>query len=51
MQIDVVGERKITDQPLLRAAVPFWGQSTQLLTGLSPKPDCGSKRVSTEGDR
>ena len=26
-----------------RTAVPFWGQSTWSLTGLSPKWDCGSK--------
>ena len=29
----------------LRTAVPFWGQTTQNLTGLSPKWDCGSKGV------
>ena len=28
-----------------RTAVPFWGQSTWNLTGLSPQRDCGSKRV------
>ena len=28
-----------------RTAVPFWGQTTSSLTGLSPKRDCGSKRV------
>ena len=28
----------------LRTAVPFWGQITYNLTGLSPKRDCGSKR-------
>ena len=28
-----------------RTAVPFWGQTTWNLTGLSPKRDCGSKRV------
>ena len=28
-----------------RTAVPFWGQTTWNLNGLSPKPDCGSKRV------
>ena len=28
-----------------RAAVPFWGQTTQNSTGVSPKRDCGSKRV------
>ena len=26
-------------------AVPFWGPTTQNLTGLSPKRDCGSIRV------
>ena len=26
-------------------AVPFWGQTTSYLSGLSPKRDCGSKRV------
>ena len=28
-----------------RAAVPFWGQTTWILSGLSPKRDCGSRRV------
>ena len=28
-----------------RTAVPFWGQSTWNLTGLSPQRDCGSKIV------
>ena len=28
-----------------RTAVPFWGQTTRNLSGLSPKRDCGSKRV------
>ena len=26
-------------------AVPFWGHTTQNLTGLSPRRDCNSKRV------
>ena len=26
-----------------RAAVPFWGQTTQNLSGVSPKRDCGMK--------
>ena len=28
-----------------RTAVPFWGQTTQNLSGFSPKRDCTSKRV------
>ena len=28
-----------------RTAVPFGGQTTRNLTGLSPKRDCGAKRV------
>ena len=28
-----------------RTAVPFWGQTTQILSNLSPKWDCGPKRV------
>ena len=28
-----------------RTAVPFWGQTASNLSGLSPKRDCGSKRV------
>ena len=28
-----------------RTAVPFWGQTTQILSSLSPKRDCGYKRV------
>ena len=28
-----------------KAAVPLWGQTTYNWTGLSPKRDCGSKRV------
>ena len=28
-----------------RTAVPFWWQTTWNLTGMSPKRDCGSKRV------
>ena len=31
-----------------RTAVPFWGQSTWSLTGLSPKWDCGSKGVNID---
>ena len=30
--------------PLI-TAVPFWGQTTRKLTGLSPKRDCGSKTL------
>ena len=26
-----------------RTAVPFWGQTSQILSSLSPKRDCGSK--------
>ena len=28
-----------------RTAVPFWGQTRQILSSLSPKRDCGRKRV------
>ena len=28
-----------------RTAVPLWGQTTQILSSLSPKRDCGSKGV------
>ena len=28
-----------------RTAVPFWGQVTQIPSNLSPKRDCGPKRV------
>ena len=28
-----------------RTAVPFWGHTTKNWTGLSPKGDCGPKRV------
>ena len=28
-----------------RTAVPFWGQSSQFISSLSPKRDCGPKRV------
>ena len=28
-----------------RTAVPLWGQTTQISSSLSPKRDCGSKRV------
>ena len=34
----------------LRTAVPFWGQSTRILSGSSPDRDCGSKRVEKEHD-
>ena len=30
-----------------RTAVPFWGQTTQILSSLSPKRDCGSKGDNT----
>ena len=30
-----------------RTAVPFWGQTTQISSSLSPKRDSGSKRVNT----
>ena len=29
----------------VRTAVPFWGQTSQILSGLSPKRDCGSNGV------
>ena len=29
----------------VRTAVPFWGQTSWDLNGLSPKRDCGSKRL------
>ena len=29
-------------------AVPFWGQSSQIPSSLSPKRDCGTKRVERE---
>ena len=32
-----------------RTAVPLWGQSTQIISTLSPKRDCGSKRVKIRG--
>ena len=32
-----------------RTAVPFWGQTTQCLSSLSPKRDCGSKWVNCVG--
>ena len=28
-----------------RTAAPLWGQTTQILSNMSPKRDCGSKRV------
>ena len=28
----------------LRTAVPFWGKTTQISSGLSPKRDCGPKK-------
>ena len=31
-----------------RTAVPFWGQTTQILSSLSPKRGCGSKGVKVE---
>ena len=30
-----------------RTAVPFWGQTSQISSSLSPKRDCGSKRQIT----
>ena len=41
------GKRSNRGVPLnpYSTAVPFWGQTTWNLTGLSPKRDCGSKRV------
>ena len=29
--------------------VPFWGQTSQIPSGLSPKRACGSKRVKPDG--
>ena len=29
-----------------RTAVPFWGQTTQFMSSLSPERDCGPQRVS-----
>ena len=37
-------KREILINPF-RTAVPFWGRITYSLTGVSPKWDCGSKRV------
>ena len=42
--------RQVFPPPFLQkvfrtTAVPFWGQTTWNLTALSPKRDCGSKRV------
>ena len=31
-----------------RTTVPFWGQTTQISSSLSPKRDCGSKGVKVE---
>ena len=45
------GEKKcryITINPL-RTAVPFWGQSNQISSTLSPNRDCGSKGVKGGG--
>ena len=40
---------KIQNTPTnpFRAAVPFWGQTTQISSGLSPKRDSGPKRANT----
>ena len=35
---------------LFRTAVSFWGQTTQILSNLSPKRDCGPRRVSSFHD-
>ena len=32
-----------------RTAVPFWGQTTQISSSLSPKRGCGSKEVNSTG--
>ena len=37
----------VPGNPFRTTAVPFWGQTTWNLTGLSPKRDGGSKRVNT----
>ena len=29
----------------VRTAVPFWGQTTQIISDLSPKRDCGPQRL------
>ena len=34
-----------------RTAVPFWGQTTLILSKLSPKRDCGPKRASIKHGR
>ena len=35
----------MVDPPItFRTAVSFWGQSSQISSGLSPNRDCGSKR-------
>ena len=33
----------------IRTAVPFWGQTNQILRNVSPKRDCGSKGVNIKG--
>ena len=38
------GENMVCINPF-RTAVPFWGQTTQIPSKLSPKRDCGPKRV------
>ena len=47
----IAAAKTICDRVFLnpfRTAVPFWGQITQKLTGLSPKRDCGSEGVKRE---
>ena len=42
-----VGRVKFSFFYPFRTAVPFWGQTTQILSNLSPKRDCGTKRIIT----
>ena len=37
--------------PCTTAVVPFWGQTSQIPSGLSPKWDCSPKRVETHPKR
>ena len=46
----VFGVRGGESIPAFRTAVPFWGQTTQILSNVSPKRDRGPKRVKNTPD-
>ena len=44
IRLDIYGTSLSVLTPLEPQTDPFWGQTTQILSNMSPKRDCGHKR-------